>query len=98
MKKILFILVLLNGSFAFGKKVKFAVDMSGQIINPLGIHVTGDFQTAAGFAGGNTIRLGHRPGCHSHRGSRREPLHSLDAVSVRFGRTSRLRQHQISLG
>ena len=53
MKKILFILVLLNGSFAFGKKVKFAVDMSGQIINPLGIHVTGDFQTAAGFAGGN---------------------------------------------
>ena len=38
---------------AFGKKVKFSVDMSGQIVNPLGVRVTGDFQTAAGFTGGD---------------------------------------------
>jgi hypothetical protein len=31
------------------KKVKFAVDMSGQIISTFGVHVTGDFQEAAGF-------------------------------------------------
>ena len=36
-----------------GKKVKFAVDMRNFIINPEGIHVMGDFQTDAGFAGGN---------------------------------------------
>lgn len=32
------------------KKVKLSVDMSGQIININGIHVTGDFQDEAGFA------------------------------------------------
>ncbi len=31
------------------KKVKFAVDMTGQIINPTGVHVVGDFQAVAGF-------------------------------------------------
>ena len=35
------------------KKVKFGVDMSGQVLSPNGIHVTGDFQTLAGFAGGD---------------------------------------------
>ncbi len=35
------------------KKVKFAVNMNGQVINANGIHVSGDFQTAAGFAGGD---------------------------------------------
>jgi len=36
------------------KKVKFAVDMTGQEISPNGVHVSGDFQTAAGFPGGNS--------------------------------------------
>ncbi|MBI3521329.1 MAG: T9SS type A sorting domain-containing protein [Bacteroidetes bacterium] len=31
------------------KKVKFAVDMAGQIVNSTGVHVIGDFQTAAGL-------------------------------------------------
>lgn len=33
----------------FAKKVKFAADMTGLIINPTGIHVIGDFQAAAGL-------------------------------------------------
>ena len=32
------------------KKVKFAVDMTGQITSTLGVHVVGDFQEAAGYA------------------------------------------------
>jgi alpha-amylase len=35
---------------AFAKKVKFMVDMDTVTINVNGIHVTGDFQVAAGFA------------------------------------------------
>lgn len=50
MKKLLlalsFILAVTNAS---AKKVKFAVDMTGQIISVFGIHVTGDFQEAAGY-------------------------------------------------
>lgn len=38
---------------ANAKKVKFGVDMSGLVISPNGVHVTGDFQTIAGFAGGD---------------------------------------------
>ncbi len=38
---------------AFAKKVKFAVDLTGFEISPNGVHVTGDFQTLAGFPGGN---------------------------------------------
>lgn len=38
---------------AVAKKVKFSVNMSGQVINVTGIHVAGDFQTIAGFAGGD---------------------------------------------
>lgn len=53
MKKLFFFFFLLSSIILSAKKVKFAVDMSGQIINPLGIHVTGDFQTAAGYIGGN---------------------------------------------
>ena len=49
----IFITLLLLSINAFGKKVKFSVDMSGQIVSALGIRVTGDFQTAAGFAGGD---------------------------------------------
>lgn len=49
---LLALLVCLSTS-AFSKKVKFAVDMTGQTLLSTGVHVTGDFQTAAGFAGGD---------------------------------------------
>lgn len=54
MKKVyvtLLMLVMVN--FAFAKKVKFAVDMTGIPISTLGMHIAGDFQTVAGFAGGD---------------------------------------------
>jgi hypothetical protein len=52
--RITFILVLISFSLTVSaKKVKFAVDMTGQVLSPNGIHVTGDFQTIAGFAGGD---------------------------------------------
>jgi alpha-amylase len=43
-------LLLLFGNTSFAKKVKFAVDMSNDTINSLGLYVSGDFQAAAGFA------------------------------------------------
>jgi alpha-amylase len=54
MKKLFTLLlffVIVNNTMA--KKVKFAVDLSQQIISPNGVHVTGDFQTIAGFSGGD---------------------------------------------
>lgn len=54
MKKIILAIVILSVSQAvFGKKVKFACDMTGVAVNVTGMHVSGDFQTAAGFAGGD---------------------------------------------
>src|SRR6185436_15682419 len=54
MKKILFIfLFLLVAGISVAKKVKFAVDMTGQVLNVTGVHIGGDFQTLAGFAGGD---------------------------------------------
>src|SRR6185436_20741908 len=54
MKKILFLFFVLAAcTNLFAKKVKFSVDMTGQTLSPNGIHVTGDFQTAAGFPGGD---------------------------------------------
>lgn len=54
MKKNIFLLVLTLLTFSvYAKKVKFACDMTGQVINPNGIHVSGDFQTLAGFPGGD---------------------------------------------
>lgn len=54
MKKIIIVSVLFSiSSFAFAKKVKFAVDMTGIPVSSLGMHVSGDFQTLAGFAGGD---------------------------------------------
>jgi hypothetical protein len=50
MKKHLFIYVLIFASCSLlAKKVKFAVDMTGQIINVTGIHIIGDFQALAGL-------------------------------------------------
>lgn len=50
MKKILIIFsaILLTGTLQ-AKKVKFAVDMSGQTISPNGVHIMGDFQALAGL-------------------------------------------------
>jgi len=53
-RNITFVLVLISFSLTVSaKKVKFAVDMTGQVLSPNGIHITGDFQTLAGFAGGD---------------------------------------------
>lgn len=52
-KNLLTFLLVLLAATSFAKKVKFAVDMTGQILSPNGIHVSGDFQTLAGFAGGD---------------------------------------------
>ena len=38
---------------AFAKKVKFAVDMTGITVNSTGMHIAGDFQTLAGYPGGD---------------------------------------------
>ncbi len=37
----------------YAKKVKFAVNMKGQDVSVNGVHVSGDFQTLAGYSGGN---------------------------------------------
>lgn len=51
MKKHLFGITILFFTLTMSaKKVKFAVDMTGQVISTFGIHVTGDFQVAAGYA------------------------------------------------
>lgn len=54
MKKILLAATaLLLSTGAFAKKVKFSVDMTGQAIAANGLHIEGDFQTAAGYTGGD---------------------------------------------
>ena len=55
MKKFLLFLIVITlfSPNIFAKYVKFSVDMSGQKISPEGIHIAGDFQTAAGYSGGN---------------------------------------------
>lgn len=45
--------ILLASSMSFAKKIKFSVDMAGITISPFGMHITGDFQTLAGYAGGD---------------------------------------------
>lgn len=61
MKKLLFIIALIISFNGFAKKVKFAVDLRGLTLLSTGVHVTGDFQAAAGYAGGdwqpNTTKL-----------------------------------------
>lgn len=44
-------LMLFTATLVDAKKVKLTVNMSGQIINVNGVHVTGDFQVAAGYGG-----------------------------------------------
>jgi hypothetical protein len=47
------LLVGLGSQGLWAKKVKFVVNMQGWTKSALGIHVTGDFQTVAGYAGGD---------------------------------------------
>lgn len=54
MKKLsLFFAAFLLANSLSAKKVKFAVNMGTNTISALGIHVMGDFQTIAGFSGGD---------------------------------------------
>jgi Secretion system C-terminal sorting domain len=55
MKKTVFYLVAfaLFANVLNAKQVKFSVDMTGQAISPLGVHLTGDFQAMLGYAGGD---------------------------------------------
>lgn len=55
MKKIILVSVaiLLASNITFAKKIKFSVDMTGIAISPFGMHISGDFQTLAGFSGGD---------------------------------------------
>ncbi len=60
MNKILLFLSVILSTSLFAKKVKFAVDMTGQTISAFGIHVVGDFQVLAGYPadwdyGGTTL-------------------------------------------
>jgi hypothetical protein len=48
-KHLLSLIFILATGTLFAKKVKFAVDMTGQIINPTGVHIIGDFQALAGL-------------------------------------------------
>lgn len=51
MKKIILLVVAFSiTSFAFAKKIKFSVDMTGKTVSPNGVHVQGNFQILAGYA------------------------------------------------
>jgi len=51
MKKIILLVVAISiASFAFAKKIKFSVDMTGKTVSTNGVHVQGDFQILAGYA------------------------------------------------
>jgi len=52
-KTVLIVLSIIFTLSLFAKKVKFAVDMTGQTISPNGVHISGDFQTLAGYSGGD---------------------------------------------
>ena len=54
MKRIYFLLLSLFSIFnANSRYVEFSVNMNNEVASVNGIHVTGDFQIAAGFTGGN---------------------------------------------
>lgn len=52
-KLLVVLLLLINGTTTFAKKVKFSVNMKGQTISANGIHISGNFQTLAGYPGGD---------------------------------------------
>jgi alpha-amylase len=47
--KTLLLMSMLSCLALQAKKVKFAVDMTGQTVSPNGVHITGDFQTMSGL-------------------------------------------------
>lgn len=53
MKKIFFFILFSISSIANAKVVHFVVDMSQQVVNVTGVHIVGDFQTVAGYTGGD---------------------------------------------
>lgn len=53
MRKIILILFIIVSSIANAKTVHFVVDMSQQVVNVTGVHIVGDFQTLAGYTGGD---------------------------------------------
>lgn len=57
MKKLVLVLLALCGSLLTlsAKKVKFSVDMRFQVVDTAGVHITGDFQDEAGYAGGDWL-------------------------------------------
>ncbi len=52
-KNIIFLFCILLTTSVFAKKIKFSVDMSNETVSPNGVHIMGDFQTVAGFSGGD---------------------------------------------
>ncbi len=48
-KYVIFAIFIISFQLCSAKIVKFSVDMTGQTISPNGVHVSGDFQTEAGF-------------------------------------------------
>ncbi len=50
MKKALFALLCLASLSVSAKKVKFSVNMASLVVDTGGVHITGDFQSEAGFA------------------------------------------------
>lgn len=50
-------LVVVIVGLGYGKKVKFAVDMSGQTVSANGVFVNGDFQTILGLPNNDTIAV-----------------------------------------
>lgn len=64
-KSIVSIALVLLCYTSFARSVKFSVDMRYQIVSPNGVHVSGDFQVAAGYPGNwepNTTTLANEPG------------------------------------
>ncbi|HLG35161.1 MAG TPA: T9SS type A sorting domain-containing protein [Bacteroidia bacterium] len=54
-KYLLLFAAILVGTSSFAKKVKFSVNMTGQVLVSTGVHVMGDFQAVAGFPGGDWL-------------------------------------------
>jgi alpha-amylase len=65
-KYMLFAVIFMISTAVSAKKVRFAVDMTGQTVSTTGVHVAGDFQEEAGFSGGdwqpNTTTMINEPG------------------------------------
>lgn len=52
-KAFLLVSLVLAFTITNAKKVKFSVNLTGQIVSTYGVHISGDFQTIAGYAGGD---------------------------------------------